>query len=58
MNQKKLEVMIVMTTEQKIFALKTRKNVLEAKGSHNNALVKKAERQIRKFEKQLAEENK
>ena len=43
-----------MTIEQKIFALETRKNVLEARGPHNNAIVKKAERQIRKFKKLLS----
>ena len=42
-----------MTIEQKIFALEARKNTLEARGSHNNALVKKAERQIRKYKKIL-----
>ena len=42
-----------MTIEQKIFALEARRNTLEARGSHNNALVKKAERQIRKYKKIL-----
>ena len=42
-----------MTIEQKIFSLQARKNTLEARGSHNNALVKKAERQIRKYKKIL-----
>ena len=42
-----------MTIEQKIFSLQARKNTLEARGSHNNALVKKAERQIRKYKKLL-----
>lgn len=42
-----------MTIEQKIFALEARKNTLEARGSHNKALVNKAERQIRKYKKIL-----
>ena len=42
-----------MTIEQKIFALEARKNTLEARGSHNKALVNKATRQIRKYKKIL-----
>ena len=40
-----------MTKEQKLFALEARKNTLEAKGSHNNAIVKKLTRKIRQLQK-------
>ena len=40
-----------MTKEQKLFALEARKNTLEAKGSHNNAIVKKLIRKIRQLQK-------
>jgi hypothetical protein len=40
-----------MTVQQKIAMLESRKNVLEARGSHNNAIVKKTIRQIRKLQK-------
>lgn len=47
-----------MTIEQKLFSLQARKNTLEARGSHNKALVNKAGRQIRKYKKLLEQENK
>lgn len=47
-----------MTTQQKLYALEARRNTLEARGTHNNALVKKAERQIRKYKKLLQTESK
>lgn len=46
-----------MTIEQKIIALEARRNTLEAKGPQNNALVKKANRQIRKYKKMLENSN-
>ena len=42
-----------MTIEQKIFALEARKKNLESRGMHNNALVKKVERQIRSLKKKI-----
>lgn len=42
-----------MTIEQKMLAAEFRKSMLEARGSHNKALVKKAERQVRKYKKML-----
>lgn len=45
-----------MTIEQKLEALNIRKTTLEARGTHNAALVKKTERQIRKYKKMLETE--
>lgn len=42
-----------MTKEQIILQLETRKNILESRGSHNNAIVKKVERQIRNLKKKI-----
>jgi hypothetical protein len=40
-----------MNNEQKIMILKQRRALLEARGSHNNRLVAKIDRQIRALEK-------
>ena len=40
-----------MTNEQKILMLKQRKALLQARGSHNDKLVAKVDRQIRALEK-------
>ena len=40
-----------MTNEQKILMLKQRRSLLEARGSHNNNIVAKINRQIRALEK-------
>ena len=40
-----------MTKEMKLNLLVARKNTLEAKGSHNNAIVKKLNRKIRQLSK-------
>ena len=40
-----------MTNEMKKEALKARINLLESRGTHNAALVKKARRQLRALEK-------
>ena len=40
-----------MTNEQKIVALKQRRALLEARGTHDNRLVAKVDRQIRALEK-------
>ena len=39
-----------MTNEQKILMLKQRRALLEARGTHNNKLVAKIDRQIRVLE--------
>lgn len=40
-----------MTNEQKILMLKQRKSLLQARGSHNDKIVAKLDRQIRALEK-------
>lgn len=40
-----------MKNEQKILMLKQRKALLQARGSHNDKLVAKVDRQIRALEK-------
>ena len=40
-----------MTNEQKIMILKQRKALLQARGSHNDRLAAKIDRQIRALEK-------
>lgn len=42
-----------MKIEDKIFSLVVRKTMLENKGAQNAALVKKVERQIRKYKNML-----
>lgn len=37
----------MMTNEMKLLLLEARRNTLEAKGPHNNAIVKKLDRRIR-----------
>lgn len=40
-----------MTKEQQIFMLEIRKNLLESKGPHNNAIIKKVIRKIKNLQK-------
>lgn len=40
-----------MNNEQKIMILKQRRALLEARGSHNNKIVAKIDRQIRALER-------
>lgn len=40
-----------MTNEQKMIMLKQRRALLESRGTHNNRLVAKIDRQIRALEK-------
>lgn len=40
-----------MTKEQQIKLYEARRNVLEARGTHNSAIVKKLDRKIRNLQK-------